>query len=1064
MKRWLVGAVVVALGVAWFLLRPQPGAEQPEELRLGGFDESARGDEATHGDEAAGTSTSRVEDSRARQAEAARAELTRVIKRDGADSLAAAEAHDALVEALYYAGQGAAPETRQAAERALELKEQLLEPNAPSLAVSLENLGAVLNAAGRYGRATDALERSLAIKSHHGAAPLGLAIGHLNLGELCRQTGRFDDAKAHFDRALTHLDAASGEQTAHARAMAHNNYGLLLHNMGDFLEAAPHFEAAHTHWLKASDAERSTALVLNNIGRLLHDLGDFSGARQRFEAALDIWNSMASPNEAEKASALNNLGYLYHDARKLNRARSLYDAALKIREPLLGRQHRAVAWTLSNQALLELEAGDLDRAARLFERALAIRREALGDEHKLVFHSLTYLATVELARGNLHTAFRHALEAERRRRQGLVSTLPFLPERQALEMQAVYLQVFGLDATSLDVLLSLLADHHAELSPSDVAAASDALVRSRGLVFDAMLQRRGTLDAMKQSAAPGAWDAKSGAGAEVEPTRSQLLAELAAARQALANCWVQGLETTAARRRKERAEAALVELGFGASDKTDASRFEIDWEAIRAALVRAPANSALVSFVRYQKLERRSGKPRAIPSYLALVGEGARAGPRCVDLGRADAIDVLVKRWRGVVARLHRLEGLSSRESAAERRRAREELGALGDDLRRRTWDPAMRQCEQPPSFVFLVPDASLCFVSFAALPNATDADRFVLESGPTIHYLAAAKDLATRPSARKGDHARRRSDEDGGDTDAMGTGTPESDEFHLVALGHPTYGPYGESALGDNAASPRSDCVRMADVRFRALPGTESEARAISALLQRDTSVTRGVKPPRVSLLLGSKATEAAVKEMAPRATVLHLATHGFYLDAVCDQESRRPQRVSGDLDLRRVAPLVGRSRRPQAASPLLLSGLACAGANRRTSAAAAVSTAAVDDGILTAEEVAALDLQRVEWAVLSACSTGIGEVRSGEGVFGLRRAFFSAGARTLITSLWPVQDAATQEWMAELYRARFDDRLGAAHSVREASLRVLQRRRERGASDAPFYWAGFVGAGDWE
>jgi CHAT domain-containing protein len=77
-------------------------------------------------------------------------------------------------------------------------------------------------------------------------------------------------------------------------------------------------------------------------------------------------------------------------------------------------------------------------------------------------------------------------------------------------------------------------------------------------------------------------------------------------------------------------------------------------------------------------------------------------------------------------------------------------------------------------------------------------------------------------------------------------------------------------------------------------------------------------------------------------------------------------------------------------------------------------------DDRTLTAEEIAALDLRGVEWAVLSACDTGLGEIGAGEGVFGLRRALQLAGARTVILSLWGLEDGAAQRWMQQLYRAR--------------------------------------------
>jgi CHAT domain-containing protein len=139
-------------------------------------------------------------------------------------------------------------------------------------------------------------------------------------------------------------------------------------------------------------------------------------------------------------------------------------------------------------------------------------------------------------------------------------------------------------------------------------------------------------------------------------------------------------------------------------------------------------------------------------------------------------------------------------------------------------------------------------------------------------------------------------------------------------------------------------------------------------------------------------------------------------------------------------------------------LAGLAFAGANNRTAV-----RSNQDDGILTGEEVAALNLQGTEWVVLSACDTGLGEVKAGEGVFGLRRAFQIAGARTVIMSLWSVDDQAARAWMHALYQGRLQKHLTTADAVHAASVAVLQDRRSKGQSTHPFYWAAFVAAGDW-
>src|SRR5262249_50057244 len=147
---------------------------------------------------------------------------------------------------------------------------------------------------------------------------------------------------------------------------------------------------------------------------------------------------------------------------------------------------------------------------------------------------------------------------------------------------------------------------------------------------------------------------------------------------------------------------------------------------------------------------------------------------------------------------------------------------------------------------------------------------------------------------------------------------------------------------------------IDMVRERFRPLPGTEKEGRAIGAAL------------PGSALRMGEQATEAAVKAArAPK--ILHIATHGFFLSDPSDE------------------------------NPLLRAGLALEGANLRIGAEG-------EDGVLTALEASALDLQGTKLIVLSACDTGVGQTSTGEGVFGLRRALAMAGAETQVMSLWRV------------------------------------------------------------
>jgi len=142
---------------------------------------------------------------------------------------------------------------------------------------------------------------------------------------------------------------------------------------------------------------------------------------------------------------------------------------------------------------------------------------------------------------------------------------------------------------------------------------------------------------------------------------------------------------------------------------------------------------------------------------------------------------------------------------------------------------------------------------------------------------------------------------------------------------------------------------------------------------------------------------------------------------------------------------------------NPLLLSGLFLAGANLHGEGADSLGA---EDGILTAEEVTAMNLDGTELVVLSACETGLGEVKSGEGVYGLRRAFQMAGTRTVISALWPVSDEATAEIMSKLYE-RKDESL--PKRIRKLQLETITALRNQNKVNHPFSWGAFIAVGDW-
>ncbi len=218
----------------------------------------------------------------------------------------------------------------------------------------------------------------------------------------------------------------------------------------------------------------------------------------------------------------------------------------------------------------------------------------------------------------------------------------------------------------------------------------------------------------------------------------------------------------------------------------------------------------------------------------------------------------------------------------------------------------------------------------------------------------------------------------------------------------------------------------------FASLPGTRQEADVIGEIT--------GVQP-----LTGSAATEDVLKEaVSPR--ILHIATHGYYLEKTSlPTMSSGPDSGSEHLD--RLAVLASLD------NPLLRSGLALAGVN--VWLAGDRTTSLREDGLLTAQDILDMDLSGTELVVLSACETGLGDAQSAQSVFGLRRTFMIAGARSLVMSLWKVPDWATCKLMESFYRHLFAGK-GRVEALQEA------QRELRLIAPHPRNWAAFVCLGE--
>ncbi|HNC44396.1 MAG TPA: CHAT domain-containing protein, partial [Acidobacteriota bacterium] len=219
--------------------------------------------------------------------------------------------------------------------------------------------------------------------------------------------------------------------------------------------------------------------------------------------------------------------------------------------------------------------------------------------------------------------------------------------------------------------------------------------------------------------------------------------------------------------------------------------------------------------------------------------------------------------------------------------------------------------------------------------------------------------------------------------------------------------------------------------LRDKAIPQAETEVRSAARHFEQS------------QLYLDEQAGLAGLWEAAQAGDVLHIATHGYFLEDVPKAPSTSEPRILDFQDTGNLPP-------PRVENPLLRSWLFFAGANRGGDAE--------NDGIMTALEAAQLDLWGTKLVVLSACETGVGEAKNGDGIYGLRRALVLAGSESQVMSLWNVSDRATRELMVEYY-TRLKNGEGRSEALRKVQLKMLKDPQRQ----HPYYWAAFIQSGEW-
>ncbi len=913
----------------------------------------------------------------------------------------------------FYVEKGKYAQAEPAYRRSLAIWEKALGSEHPRVALSLNSLALLYSNQGQYALAEPLYQRSLAIREKSlGPEHPDVAVSLNNLAELYRTQGQYVLAEPLYQRSLAITEKVFGHEHPDV-AVSLNNLALLYSNQGQYALAEPLYRRSLAIREKSLGSEHpDVANSLINLAENYRDQGQNAQAEPFLKRSLAIMEKSLGPEHPNVGVSLNSLALLYSNQGQYALAEPLFNRSLAIGEKALGPEHPNVATSLNNLADLYRNQGQYALAEPLFNRSLAIGEKALGPEHPNVATSLNNLADLYRNQGQ------YALAEPLFNRSLAIGEKALGPEHPAV-------------ATSLNNLAWVYHDQgrHADVLPPLRHAIR--IYTTRFSLKDESAQRG--LRAEQHTVADkfeGHVGLLLDAGVAAGPPGAVAAETFEVAQWARASNTAEQVVKMAARH-----AAGSDALAKVAREKQDLHAYLEKLEADRLAEVSKPTAERNAERGRQLKLAEADTKDKLstldarIAKEFPRYGELTQPRPLSVEaaqklLGDEEALLLwLVIKDRGYLWVLRRDKVLFKRielnraelDTAVRTLRLRLDLGASNrpDLLLAQPFD-AVRAHELyrklfssaeallgDVKHLILVPDGALQSLPPAVLVSEAPKT-------PVVHsevaWLINKYALTVLPSVSSLRALRVFERSAAAGEPMIGFGDPvlEGTRSTVQGQARSRMVPAGIISRG-LVADPKE--VR----RMEPLPDTADELKRIAVAL----------KAPPKALYLGAQATESKVKQIdLARARVLAFATHGLMAE-----------------EFRGMAEPALVLTPPQQASE-------------------------VDDGLLTASEISQLKLN-ADWVVLSACNTAASDGKPGaEGLSGLARAFFYAGARALMVSHWAVETNASAALTTGVF-----DQSGKGQSKAEAlrqSMFALMRRGDIPHAHHPAMWAPFIVVGE--
>lgn len=903
--------------------------------------------------------------------------------------------------------------------------------------------------ARRTGRLVDAdriLNEILALPSLAAAGPSTVTARCLKtLAEVAEQSGSPSRAIDYYSRAIESQQkpaALEAYQCMIARARLQRNYAELE----DLLRRL-------ANELDRQGRSYDIAIQLNNLGHIADQQGLHPLALEMHRRALDVKREVLPATHTSISWSLQSVAGALRSLGRYAEARLLLEEALSLLRPTLGDEHPEVARAMGSLAALLWQQGLLQEARPLMETALSIRMKSLGRMHPETAQSLNDLGALLDLEGDLEASLDYHRQAYEVRRAVLGPRSPFTAqsagslghelgrleryeesERALHEALDIYTALGGENSPAVALTLHNLGGILTSAGKRDEAA----LALERALKIRVELLGPDHPDVAATYTLRAALKEQQGdvAGALAELAHSLELRELLLAGQLWTLSEAERLQWAAGQRS---VLDRYLRLATDHPEVTDAATVYsrvLRWKGIvsrdlfdEAAWLRQKlpeSERGLVDSLR-QVLSLMERDPPGTDSFRALAFQKnelerklARAVPnsrRAVHLEAREVPPLLAEDEALLDFVIFRDEQEATRLLAFVVRR--------GGEIAQLALDFQQTAQRDPNDLAILTRGLGREWSGEVAdladsiwtpiVPHLGEVRRiFIVPDGPVAFVPFAALRDSDGFLVEKYEFIYQQT---AGDL-ALDTSL-HSQATGLVLVGDLDYG----------AAPSRAPVLDGGGTPFPALPGTAEEVAAIAALFRSTHDASEALVT-----LSGRAATEESVEQAVAGRAFLHFATHGDYSGA---EDSTRARAAGGS-----------------ATWPGLRSRIAISGANEG------------DAGILTAEEVAWLDLDGCELAVLSACRSGSGMATPGESVIGLRRALRRAGAKAVLTSLWQIDDAEAAAFMASFYEELWRDGSSKSAALRSAQLSQIQRGRERSAATggAPTSaWGAFILEGQW-